>query len=120
VIKHKGANVAPWNINRYVVSQKRGQVFVDEDPLIFYHFHSLKVYGPQDYHLYYSTYNITPDAEKLIYPSYVAELEKVMQLIRATDPHGTYGYSSRPTFVPRVKYEMKRLVLKARALLFKV
>lgn len=39
---HRGANVAPWNINDYRLSIKNEKVFLDDDPLIFFHFHGLK------------------------------------------------------------------------------
>jgi hypothetical protein len=43
VIRHKGANVAPWNIESYSIRQRHGRVWIDEAPLLFYHFHGLKV-----------------------------------------------------------------------------
>lgn len=41
-IQHKGANLAPWNQGekQYTYSIRNGQVYVDDDPLIFYHFHA--------------------------------------------------------------------------------
>jgi len=38
VLEHKGANLAPWNIANYRVRQRDGGVWVEEDPLIFFHF----------------------------------------------------------------------------------
>jgi len=38
VCEHKGADVGPWNVERYCVSRNHGRVLVDADPLIFYHF----------------------------------------------------------------------------------
>ena len=40
--RHRGCNVAPWNIDSFPIVLRDGQVFVDEDPLVFYHFHALK------------------------------------------------------------------------------
>jgi hypothetical protein len=42
IVAHKGANLAPWNVGNYQLSKRRGKVFVDDDPLVFYHFHDLK------------------------------------------------------------------------------
>jgi len=39
IIKHKGLNLAPWNQEQYKYSLRNGQVYVDDDPLIWYHFH---------------------------------------------------------------------------------
>lgn len=49
-IQHKGVNLALWNIGNYQISQSDGQVMVDEQPLIFYHFHGLKFLGWRFYH----------------------------------------------------------------------
>lgn len=39
---HHGANVAAWNVGDYSFSLRVGKVFVDNDPLVFYHFHGFK------------------------------------------------------------------------------
>jgi hypothetical protein len=41
VLQHKGCNVAPFNIENYRFSWRSGRLFVDDVPLIFYHFHGL-------------------------------------------------------------------------------
>lgn len=43
VLEQKGANLAPWNLGGYTVGEQNGTVMVDENPLIFYHFHKLKI-----------------------------------------------------------------------------
>jgi len=42
VLRHKGANLAPWNISKYRVKTHGDTVTVDEQALIFFHFHGLK------------------------------------------------------------------------------
>lgn len=39
VIEHKGANLAPWNQIQYSYSVRDGVFYVDEYPVVFYHFH---------------------------------------------------------------------------------
>jgi hypothetical protein len=46
VLKHKGANLAPWNVEDYSVSRRQGLVLVDGDPVIFYHFSGLRQVRP--------------------------------------------------------------------------
>ncbi len=38
VLRHKGANLAPWNLANYRIHRAQDRVWVDDDPLIFYHF----------------------------------------------------------------------------------
>ena len=42
VLCHKGANLAPWNLANYKIHRKAQCVFVDEQPLIFFHFQGFK------------------------------------------------------------------------------
>lgn len=42
VLEHKGANLAPWNLMNYTFTYENGQVYVDGDPLIFFHFTRFK------------------------------------------------------------------------------
>lgn len=42
VLRHKGVNTAPWNLANYNVRVKNRRVRIDEDRLIFFHFHGLK------------------------------------------------------------------------------
>lgn len=46
IIKHKGANVAMWNIGKYKLSFKNDKIYIDKEELIFYHFASLKQIKP--------------------------------------------------------------------------
>tara|TARA_A100001037_G_scaffold262419_1_gene252037 strand:- start:166 stop:1137 length:972 start_codon:yes stop_codon:yes gene_type:complete len=43
ILEQKGANLAPWNVGRWEVRIEDASVRIDEDPLIFYHFHGLKL-----------------------------------------------------------------------------
>ena len=45
IIKHKGANLAPWNIANYKIEKINNQVYVDQDKLIFFHFANIKQIG---------------------------------------------------------------------------
>jgi hypothetical protein len=42
IVRHKGANVASWNLSNYEMTCRDGRVFVDDEPLIFFHFHHFK------------------------------------------------------------------------------
>jgi len=42
-ISHLGANLAPWNIGNYNLKLVNNNIYVNEDKLIFFHFHSFKL-----------------------------------------------------------------------------
>lgn len=56
VIQHKGANVAPWNVGNYLISFHGDRFWVDDEPLLFYHFHGLRRIRPWLYDAGYGRY----------------------------------------------------------------
>jgi hypothetical protein len=46
VLKHPGANLAPWNLRRHRLRKSGGALWVDDQyPLVFFHFHGLRAVG---------------------------------------------------------------------------
>lgn len=43
ILENPGAGLAPWNMARYQITKNDGKIRVDGGPLIFFHFHALKV-----------------------------------------------------------------------------
>jgi hypothetical protein len=43
ILQHKGAGLAPWNVDRYVIAEGSRLPQVDGLPLVFYHFHALRI-----------------------------------------------------------------------------
>ena len=64
-LKHKGAHLGPWNQEQYGYSLRDGQIFVDDDPLLWYHFHKGLEPG----------FVLCPFVEKCIYGDYREALE---------------------------------------------
>ena len=87
-LENKGAGVAPWNVNRYNVSLKNNQVFVDDRPIIFYHFHEYGRYSDGRYEL--GNYPFSKQAIKLIYRKYINVIHDVESLVKNIDPHFNY------------------------------
>ena len=44
VLEHPGGGLAPWNVERYELARQNGSVLVDDRELVFYHYHSLRLY----------------------------------------------------------------------------
>lgn len=96
VIEHPGAGLAPWNFSRYAISPDRAAPMVDGKPLVFYHFHALKllnrfVYDP----------GLTPYGEmdrrtrRFLYGGYVRELKRTARWVRGVAGDVPLGASIR-------------------------
>lgn len=44
VLEHLGGGVAPWNVSRYTLSHDGDELLVDGRPVIFFHYHSLRLH----------------------------------------------------------------------------
>ncbi|PYS24725.1 MAG: glycosyl transferase [Acidobacteria bacterium] len=96
VLEHKGANLAPWNFMNYEIEMADGIATVDGAPLIFYHFHGVKILGRRLYDTASAgDYERMPSRLKQwLYPRYIAELKRTEQWIRSLVPEVELGYSS--------------------------
>jgi hypothetical protein len=84
VLEHKGANLASWNLANYSLSCVNGNiVMVDNQPLIFFHFHSLKRINKWLYDPGWRRYAITPSKllRQKIYAPYIQTLFEESQLL---------------------------------------
>jgi hypothetical protein len=77
IIQHKGSNLASWNISNYTLKFNGSNVFVDNDPLIFFHFDSFKKVTP---HIYTSSMKyylafVTSLVRNKIFDPYIVVLE---------------------------------------------
>ena len=45
VLTEIGAGLAPWNIDNYTIGYNDSKLFVNSEPLIFYHFHHFRIYS---------------------------------------------------------------------------
>jgi hypothetical protein len=86
LLQHKGANLGPWRVGNYRFSYRSGQVLVDDDPLLCYHFNRLRVithwlYEPN---LWQFGHGLESTIKRHVYAPYARELRKAGGLIRAS------------------------------------
>ena len=99
-INSKGANVAQWNVLGFNISEKAGQVFVENDRLIFYHFSGLDILSKNEYSL--CTFFRAEDIPlNLIYMPYVISLSQQISLVANHFPDFRDGIANR-IFVPNI------------------
>ena len=110
VLEHVGGGLAPWNVNRYALRERDGEVMVDDVPLVFYHFHSLRLYRErrllrgaaarfalgQISFAWTTGYQPSPAAQKLVWDPYLAALARALALIRSVEPNFAAGFQEPP------------------------
>jgi hypothetical protein len=90
VIQHKGANLAPWNVANYHLRHTESGVCVENDPLIFFHFHYLKQVNKWVYNPGLSEYktSLVSVLRNDIYVPYIHALRDAEAEVRAVLPPG--------------------------------
>jgi hypothetical protein len=43
ILRNIGGGVAPWNVNQYRIAGSDGQPIVDDEPVVFFHYHALEI-----------------------------------------------------------------------------
>lgn len=110
VIEHKGANLAPWNLSRYTIARRGDTVLVDQQPLLFFHFHRLRTVRSYLFDPGLDHYGVAENQTitRRIYGPYLRELRELLGL--------SAGGSLRLQ-APRTTREVLRLVLYGRPIL---
>ena len=86
-VANPGANVAPWNVQKYDISKKGGKILINTKwPLIYYHYHSFKMnLKNYDYMITgdrHNNYEINKDVINIIYKPYIVEMIKVIKRLK--------------------------------------
>jgi len=97
VLRHKGANVACWNLVTNQVLWRKEQVWIDEQPLIFFHFTGVKEIRPYLYQTGLAVHRILPNwtVRQYIFGPYIHHLK---QLSLGRDPTGKQRLSPDKRF----------------------
>ncbi len=85
-ISNVGANVAPWNVQKYQIHQKDGVVMANLSPVIYYHYHSFKM-NIVDYSYMITgdrnnSYVIDDNAVRYLYRPYIKALTAAIKLLK--------------------------------------
>jgi len=78
ISNNPGVGLAPWNISKYKLADHRGLVTVDSRPVVFYHYHSLRMMRPRmgfkPTSIAIGSYRIDAQTSRTIYAPYAREI----------------------------------------------
>lgn len=94
VFEHLGAGVAPWNFSNYEYTSERDRFFVNQMPLIFYHFHQFQILSAGLFDYMSETYSRGFNVPMHLYKAYELELAEALVLIRKKFPSFDGGIRS--------------------------
>ena len=94
VLDIPGINQAPWNSELSYFKSVKNDVFVDEHPLLFFHFHSLRQGEDRKFYANLTEFMIRPNME-LVKKVYIPYVDAILGV------QATYGLSGRNSHVPR-------------------
>lgn len=106
-----GLNAGPWNSLTAEVREKEGQVTIDGQPLILYHFQGLKAYSPSFFDLYTASIKIPTDLKKYVFMKYVREMRKAYTQIEHHYQNDQIKFDPKPFDIRRTLSEVKRYIL---------
>ena len=95
VLTHKGAGLAPWNWTTFRLARSGNDLTVDGEPLIFFHFHGLKIvnrflFQPSD-----NGYDVMPwRLRRFLYGGYLRALSDTARWARDRVPESTIARSA--------------------------
>lgn len=95
VVRSKGANAALWNVQNYTVNEKEGKIYVDDNPLIFYHFSGMTIISRNEFNLNWYYHIDDKMVLGYIYMPYVNTLVHIMNEMHRYFPWFIAGFLPR-------------------------
>jgi hypothetical protein len=109
VLRNKGGGLAPWNITQYDVRETPGGIRVDDDPLIFFHYHRVRLLQRGGFLWRPPGYYISPENRRLVYDPYVEELGRAVEEVRERVPGFSSGIEPSPPRRERFQLALNHL-----------
>jgi tetratricopeptide (TPR) repeat protein len=104
VLPQKGVNLARWNLKNYTIRQVENQFWVDEQLLIFYHFHGVAETAEETYAANLEAELFT-GAVRALFIRYFQQLAAIKQRLIPLFPDVSIGQSARGQAIPAIQSE---------------
>jgi hypothetical protein len=86
VLQHSGGGLAPWNVDGVALRDDGGSVTVDGKPLVFFHFHRVRMRTDGGYDWRAPGYLGLTRAFELVYRPYLGALDEAKRRVWVVDP----------------------------------
>ena len=94
VIQHEGAAVAPWNWQLHRITRRNNRLYSNGVPLIFFHFHGLRILNSRIYDAVYGEQLRLPTtSRKLLFGPYLDAMIDTAKWARAAGCKVAFGYT---------------------------
>jgi hypothetical protein len=104
VLEHKGGGLAPWNVPSYDIrAGGPAGVLVDDDPLVFFHYHRVRLREGGEHDWRPPGYAIDDETFALVYAPYLRACDEALALIRTVEPGFDAGLDPAPTLRERAQ-----------------
>lgn len=107
ILQHVGGGIAPWNVQKYTLTRTSGNLYVDNMPLVFYHFHAYKYYA-NGIHAFSPNYLLSAEVVNQLYRPYASDLIKAHAEIRQSFAEYNCGWATRDKVWLEVPRYLKR------------
>lgn len=103
IVRSLGVNTALWNIQNYNVIIKDEKIYINDHPLVFYHFSGLTIISRDEFNLNWYYYIDDKMVLNYIYMPYVVVLNYLMQQMQEYFPWFISGFLSKE-YTPDTHY----------------
>jgi len=101
-ISNEGFNLGPWSLIDRKIENQRGEIIVDVNSLVLFHFHALKIFSIDSFDSAFG-YIIPRKVIGLIYEPYYIELQKAIMAVKSVDEKFNFGFSEKLSYYKRLK-----------------
>jgi hypothetical protein len=102
VLEHVGGGLAPWNALQYRIAAHGGRITVDGVPLVFFHFHRVRLRRSGRHAFRPPGYHVPADVVRLVYRPYLRALAAAAAEIDRVEPGFDAGLEREPPLRQRL------------------
>jgi hypothetical protein len=109
VLEHPGGGLAPWNALGHEVHVTPNGITVDGVPLVFFHYHGLRLRRSGRHTLHPAGYHVPSATAQLVYPPYLNALRTAQADVERVQPSFEAGLDTEPTPAQRIAELRERI-----------